>query len=91
MALTAQPSRAPYYLVLGQGYDRRWKASMDGRSLGRPIVVDGYSVAWRITDTGPHRFQVDFGPQRPLSFSLALSLIGLALVVGLLIVGRRTT
>src|SRR5439155_16955226 len=74
----------PYYLVIGQGYDPRWHASMDGTLLGPPILVDGYSAGWIIGSPGPHSFVVWFGPQRFMNASLAVSLLTLVLVVVLL-------
>ena len=74
----------PYYLVIGQGYDPRWHASMDGTLLGPPILVDGYSAGWIIRSPGPHSFVVWFGPQRFMNASLAVSLLTLVLVVVLL-------
>ena len=41
---TAGPATGPYTLLIGQGYDPRWTATMDGVDLGRPQVVDGYST-----------------------------------------------
>ena len=75
----------PYYLVAGQGYDRRWRATMDGRELGPPLLLDGYSIGWRITDPRPHRFEVAFGPQRAARWAFLASAAGLVLVAGLLI------
>jgi hypothetical protein len=60
--LAAEPAAAPYYLVAGQGYDRRWRATMDGQPLGPPELLDGWSIGWRISDPRPHRFVVEFGP-----------------------------
>jgi hypothetical protein len=88
MTIHAGAASTPYYLVVGQGYDRRWRASMDGRPLGPPLLLDGYSVGWRVTDLGPHRFEVAFGPQRAAAWSLAASAAGLALVA-LLLAGVR--
>jgi arabinofuranan 3-O-arabinosyltransferase len=88
MTIHASAASTPYYLVVGQGYDRRWRASMDGRPLGPPLLLDGYSVGWRVTDLGPHRFEVAFGPQRAATWSLAASAAGLALVA-LLLAGVR--
>jgi arabinofuranan 3-O-arabinosyltransferase len=88
MTIHAGAASAPYYLVAGQGFDRRWRASMDGRPLGPPLLLDGYSVGWRVTDLRPHRFEVAFGPQRAASWSLAASAAGLALVA-LLLAGVR--
>jgi arabinofuranan 3-O-arabinosyltransferase len=82
------PAGGPYYLVVGQGYDRRWRATMDGRRLGPPLLLDGYSVGWRITDQRPHRFEVTFGPQRAATLAQAVSAAGLVLVA-LLLLGSR--
>lgn len=58
-------SKGPYALVIGQGYDSRWEATMDGEDLGPPLQVNGYSVGWVIDDTDePHEFEISFGPQR---------------------------
>src|SRR4029450_11558785 len=75
----------PYRLVPGQGYDRRWRATMDGRDLGPPLLLDGYSVGWRITDPRPHRFEVPLRPQRAARWALLASAAGLVLMAVLLI------
>jgi arabinofuranan 3-O-arabinosyltransferase len=85
-SLTTEPAQGPFYLVLGQGYDRRWVASIDGQPLGPPRVLDGYSVGWRISDPRGHRIAVSFGPQRWATLSLLASLAGLVLVLALLLV-----
>jgi arabinofuranan 3-O-arabinosyltransferase len=88
MTIRTGPAGGPYYLVVGQGYDRRWRATMDGRRLGPPLLLDGYSVGWRITDQRPHRFEVTFGPQRAATLAQTLSAAGLVLVA-LLLLGSR--
>jgi arabinofuranan 3-O-arabinosyltransferase len=84
MTIRTGAAADPYYLVTGQGYDRRWRATMDGRDLGPPLLLDGYSVGWRITDPRPHRFEVAFGPQRAARWALLASAAGLVLVAVLL-------
>ena len=49
---------------------------MDGRSLGPPLLLDGYSVGWRITDQQPHRFEVAFAPQRTAGWAFAAAAAG---------------
>ena len=88
--LATEAARAPYYLVLGQGYDRRWRASMDGQPLGPPVLVDGYSIGWRVSDSRPHRFVVEFAPQRAVTASLVATLAAVAIVATLLLRRRRT-
>jgi len=87
-SISSETGNGPWYLVLGQGYDPRWHATMDGQALGPPIVIDGYSVGWRITSPGPHQITVQFGPQRQADLALDASLAGLAVVVALLLAGR---
>jgi len=82
--LVTEAAEGPYYLVLGQGWDPRWRATIDGLPLGPPAVVDGYSAGWRIPDTRVHLIAVDFAPQRWARVSLVASLAGLALVLVLL-------
>jgi arabinofuranan 3-O-arabinosyltransferase len=77
----------PWYLVLGQGFDPRWSATMDGRPLGPPVLLDGYSVGWRVDAPGPHRFAIAYGPQRAAVAAGLASLAALVLVLALL-VGR---
>jgi arabinofuranan 3-O-arabinosyltransferase len=78
--LTTRQADAPYYLVLGQGFDRGWSATMDGRPLGPPILLDGYSTGWRIDDLGPHRFEITYGPQRPTAVAQAFSLVSMVVL-----------
>lgn len=67
-------SRAPYAVVLGQGYDSRWTATMDGKDIGPPVQVDGYSVGWIIDDAStPHEIEISFGPQRDATIALLVS------------------
>jgi arabinofuranan 3-O-arabinosyltransferase len=89
--VTATGAGSPYYVVTGQAFDRRWTAMMDGRPLGEPILVDGYSVGWRIDDLRPHRFVISFGPQRWVALAQMVSAAALLLVVGVLLWARRRT
>ena len=79
--LVTEPAQGPFFLVTGQGYDPRWRATLDGQPLGPPQGIDGYSVGWRISGPGEHRIAVEFGPRRLALASLAASLAGLALVL----------
>jgi arabinofuranan 3-O-arabinosyltransferase len=40
--------RGPSWLVLGEGYNRGWRASCDGRDLGEPVPVDGFANGWAV-------------------------------------------
>ena len=54
--------RGPSRLVLGESYSRGWEARCDGRSLGRPAVVDGFANGWRV-GPGCRRVSFRFAPQ----------------------------
>jgi arabinofuranan 3-O-arabinosyltransferase len=79
----------PFLLVLGEGYDARWRAEVDGRDAGAPQVVDGYSVGW-VLPAGAHSIHVVYGPQRAGNLALLLSLLTVlvCLVVGTGVVAR---
>jgi arabinofuranan 3-O-arabinosyltransferase len=88
LRLSVGAAQGPYYLVTGQGYDPRWRGSMDGKTLGPPIVVDGYSVGWLISDPGQHLFDIRFVPQGRVLASFIVSL-GALILVGILLWGGR--
>lgn len=81
-------AEAPYFLVLGQGYDERWRATIDGRDLGDPILVDGYSSGWLITDLDSHDIVLAYAPQRWTQLALAGS-VATVLLAGFLVLRRR--
>ncbi|HLH67269.1 MAG TPA: alpha-(1-_3)-arabinofuranosyltransferase family protein [Solirubrobacteraceae bacterium] len=54
--------RAPGWLVLGESYDRGWRAACDGRSLGPPRAIDAFANGWRV-GPGCHLVSIVFGPQ----------------------------
>lgn len=67
-------SKGPYAVVLGQGYDPRWTATLDGKDLGPPVQVDGYSVGWIVDDASTaHEIDISFAPQRSATIALLVS------------------
>ena len=53
----------PSWLVLGQSYNRGWRAWCGDRSLGEPVAIDGYANGWRVgRDCRQARFA--FAPNR---------------------------
>lgn len=90
-AVTVQVTHAtkPFWLVLGQSHNRGWRAELDGRPLGEPLLVDGYANGWYIEP--PRRtFTVRFewAPQRWIWVGLALSGLALTACVILAIAAR---
>jgi hypothetical protein len=60
---------------------------MDGRPLGNPVVLDGYSAAWQVTEPGAHTFTFTYTPQRLVDWTRVLS--GAAVAVLLVLAFRR--
>jgi len=77
---------APFYLSIGQNYAKGWTASIDGASLGRPVLLDGYSAGWRVDRPGSYRVSIRYGPQRRYDVSLGISAFALLAVLGVLLV-----
>jgi arabinofuranan 3-O-arabinosyltransferase len=71
--ITTGPTDSPFVLMLGEGYDARWQATVDGRSMGPPIVFDGYATGW-VLPAGRHHIEVRYGPQRWTDLALLASL-----------------
>jgi arabinofuranan 3-O-arabinosyltransferase len=86
MTINVADAQSPYYLVTGQAYDPRWHATMDGRDLGPPITVDGYSTGWLIDTPGSHTITVRFGPQRVGDAAAVVSVAGIFACLSLLVV-----
>ena len=79
----------PYVLVLGQAFDSRWRATIDGKSLGKPFLVDGYAMGWEIDDPRSHVVDLEFGPQTGTYVGAAISGAGLLVVAALAVLPGR--
>ena len=77
----------PSWLVIGQGYDRGWQASCNGRSLGTPVPIDGYATGWAI-GPGCRHVTFSFGPQRAAELGYVVSLLGALLCLALCLRSR---
>ena len=80
--------RGPAWLVLGEGYDRGWSATCNGRSLGAPTPIDGYANGWRI-GPGCTAVAFTFSPQRLATIAYVVSGVAGVLCLLLLILGGR--
>ena len=80
----------PAWLVLGEGFNRGWRAWCGERSLGGPEPVDGYANGWRV-DSRCRSARFAFAPDRAALVGYALSLLACLACLGLLVVnpGRR--
>jgi arabinofuranan 3-O-arabinosyltransferase len=78
-------STAPFYLAIGQSWSPRWTASIDGRDLGAPLVLDGYSAGWWVQRTGSYRIEVRYGGQGAFNAALVISALSLVLALAILV------
>jgi hypothetical protein len=76
---------APAWLVLGESFDRGWRAWCGDKPLGEPVALDGYANAWRV-EPGCKTARFAFAPQRPVHAIQRLSalacLVLLAIALG---------
>ncbi len=79
--------KAPAWLVLGESFDTGWRATCNGRSLGPPLVIDGYANGW-LAPAGCQRVSFYFAPQTGVNRSYVISAVIVALLALLLIVVR---
>jgi arabinofuranan 3-O-arabinosyltransferase len=87
LSIEVKNAQGPFFLVIGQNYDTKWKASIQGRDLGPPTVLDGYSAGWWIDRLGSYAVSVRYGQQRLYTMALALSVATLLIVIAVVIFG----
>ncbi|WP_445150075.1 alpha-(1-_3)-arabinofuranosyltransferase domain-containing protein [Baekduia sp. Peel2402] len=83
----------PSYLLLGQSYDKNWRATCDGRDLGTPQPLQGYANAWPV-DKGCTDVSFSFAPQKLADIGYLISGVGCAVLLaalGLFAFRRRRT
>jgi arabinofuranan 3-O-arabinosyltransferase len=76
------------WLVLGQSLSTGWHATVDGRDLGAPVLIDGYAAGWHLPALPVgHVAAVSFTwtPQHVINFAELASLLGLIACVVLCI------
>ena len=75
---------APSWLVLGESYNRGWRAECDGRSLGAPQVVDGFANGWRV-EPGCRDVSIEFAPQKAVDWGYAIGALACLVLLGILL------
>ena len=77
----------PSWLALGESYDAGWTARCDGRSLGKPVALQGYANAWPV-DRGCRDVSFAFAPNRALLAGDLISLVACLALLALLVLRR---
>ena len=82
----------PFWLVLGQSYNKGWTAKLDGgASLGKQAVVDGFANGWYVDPGGRKNFRITLAwtPQRNVWAALALSATFFVACLAIALLGWR--
>ncbi|MGB8860088.1 MAG: alpha-(1-_3)-arabinofuranosyltransferase family protein, partial [Ilumatobacteraceae bacterium] len=88
---TVAPCPRGCWLIMGEGLNSGWAASVDGRSLGAPKqVAGGFNGWWLAPSASPTTVHIDWQVQAPVTVALLLSALAVIACVGLA-VGRRRT
>ena len=90
-------STAPFALVMGQSINPGWVATVDGRSLGTPTLVDGFANAWTVDpaalDGSLHGTTLPvtlrWVPQRRVNVALVVSALFIVVCLVLAFLPRR--
>ena len=75
---------SPLWVDFGQSFNLGWAASVGGRDLGDPTLVDGFANGW-LLDPPAATFEVDlrFTPQRRVDLALWMSAAAAIVCLGL--------
>ena len=82
MTVTVPTTGQPFWLVLGQSFSSGWTASVGGRSLGPPKLIDAYANGWYVPAHpagGAVVVHLRWSPQTAVWAALALSAAGIVL------------
>lgn len=81
----------PFFLVLGQSYNKGWTATVGGRGLGPPLLLDGYANGWYVDParSGTLAVSLYYSPQTLVSAGLGVSAAFLLFCVLLAVLPER--
>ncbi len=69
------------WLILSQSHNLGWRATLDGRDLGEPVLVNGYANGWVLPPGEAGRVELRWTPQRVVDLALGATVLGVAATV----------
>jgi arabinofuranan 3-O-arabinosyltransferase len=78
----------PSWLVLGESFDKGWRARCNGHDLGAPQAIEGYANGW-LVDRGCSRVDFRFAPNNTLRLAYVLSIFGIPFLLVAAVRRRR--
>lgn len=89
-SVTVGPRSEDTWLVVGQSDNPGWRATADGTDLGPPVLLDGYSAAFRIpAGSDPVEVEVEWWPQQVVDVGLGISAVAAVGCAVLALLGLR--
>jgi hypothetical protein len=93
-ATSSGSGMAPVWLVLGESINSGWQASVAGRSLGPPTLVDGFANGWLVPRAALRpgatlHVALRWAPQRAVDVALVISAAAGALCLAIVLWPRR--
>ncbi|GGB33591.1 hypothetical protein GCM10011492_25260 [Flexivirga endophytica] len=70
-------------VVLGQSIADGWHATANGKDLGSPQTLDGYSSGWILPKAGKYTVDITYSPQLRSNIALGVSVVVILLAVAL--------
>ncbi len=81
-----------FWLAVDQSWSVGWQATVNGKKLPAPQVIDGYGNGWRIDPavygSGPLTIHVSWQPQSTVWVALGISALGVLISLVLVAVGK---
>lgn len=91
MTVHVSKHRDASWLVLGQSFNAGWSATIGGKSLGLPVLVNGYANGWLLPANADSAtvVRLEWAPQRTINFMLIISAVSVVGCFGILVGVRR--
>ena len=90
ISVRVAPAAQPSWLVLGQNINDGWHATVGGRDLGTPTLIDGFANGWRLPPhADPATVELRWTPQRTVDIALWLSAIAGLVCLAIIVATRR--